>query len=64
MSNGKTETAYLTTRTLFRVAKRAVTVASEDAMQRLGYIVKAEDGWVIRENQDGTKERLERIKHG
>lgn len=63
MSNKETKTAYLTTRILLREAKKAVKAASEDAMERMGYIVKAEDGWVVKEYKDGTIERIKQINH-
>lgn len=53
--------AYLTKRTLLSKAKAAGKKSAEMAMEVMGYIVVAEDGWVVRKNADGTTERLEKI---
>ena len=58
------KTAYLTKRILVSVAKKAIKEASERAMDIMGYVVKAEDGWVIREDRDGTKTKIAKIEKG
>jgi len=60
----KPKTAYLTKRILVSVARAAIRKASDSAMDIMGYVVKAENGWVIREDKDGTKTRLEKISKG
>jgi hypothetical protein len=57
-----TETAYLTKRVIVRATRKTFIKASEKAMKTLGYVVKAENGWVVRENIDGTKEKLHKIE--
>ncbi len=53
--------AYLTKRTLVNKARAAITSASNEAMKIMGYVVVAENGWVVRKNADGTTERIEKI---
>jgi hypothetical protein len=31
-------------------------------MQTAGYVIKAKNGWVVRENQDGSIDRIKEIK--
>lgn len=62
-SNRKsTETTYLTKRIIQRATRKTFINASEKAMKTLGYVIKAENGWVVRENIDGTKEKLHKIE--
>jgi ribosomal protein S19E (S16A) len=61
-SKVSTETAYLTKRDVIRVASAAVKRASVKAMQTAGYVIKAENGWVVRENEDGSIDRIKEIK--
>ncbi len=58
----KRETAYLTKRDIVRLATAAVKKASNQAMQTVGYVIKAEDGWVVRENKDGSISKIKQIK--
>jgi len=53
--------AYLTKRILVSRAKAAVKQASDEAMKIMGYVVVAEDGWIVRKNANGTTERIEKI---
>jgi hypothetical protein len=55
------ETAYVTKRVLVRAAGPAVVKASRRAMEVAGYVVKAENGWVVRVEKDGTKSRISKI---
>jgi len=61
-SKVKTQTAYLTKRDVVRVATAAIKRASTQAMKTAGYVIKAENGWVVRENQDGSIHRIKEIK--
>jgi hypothetical protein len=54
--------AYLTKRDIVRVSKAAITKASNQAMKTAGYVIKAENGWVVRENEDGSIDRIKEIK--
>ena len=60
----KPKTAYLTKRILVSVARAAIRKASDSAMDIMGYVVKAENGWVIRVDKDGTRKRLTKISQG
>ncbi|WP_299761229.1 hypothetical protein [uncultured Pontibacter sp.] len=62
-SAAEKETAYVTKRVLVRAASPAVKRASRRAMEVAGYVVKAENGWVVRVDQDGTKSRITKIRN-
>ena len=51
-----------TTRLLERSAKRAGKRASINAMNIAGYVIKAEDGWIVREDINGTITRISEIE--
>lgn len=53
--------AYLTKRDLVRATRKATRNVSSEAMDLKGYIVTTENGWVVKTNSDGSKERLSRI---
>jgi hypothetical protein len=58
---GSRKRNYVTKR-VFKVAVgAAVRKASREAMNSMGYVVKAEDGWVVREDSDGNKRRIAKI---
>ena len=61
-SKVKTQPAYLTKRDVVRVATAAIKRASTQAMKTAGYVIKAENGWVVRENQNGSIQRIKEIK--
>jgi hypothetical protein len=52
---------YVTKRILKSAVGAAVRKASNHAMHSMGYVVKAENGWVIREDSNGKKSRLAKI---
>ena len=61
VSRKKASKSYVTKR-VFKVAVgAAVRKASNKAMHSMGYVVKAENGWVIREDSAGNKSRISRI---
>lgn len=55
------ETVNVTKQVLARAAKPAIVKASRRAMEVAGYIVKAENGWVVRVDQDGTVSKISKI---
>ncbi len=57
----KKKTAYITKRVLLRASFKAVRLASTKAMRLAGHVVKVQDGWIIRENKDGTIERISKL---
>jgi hypothetical protein len=57
----KDKTAYLTKRILVSVARKAFTKAAKESMEVMGYIVIAQDGWVVKKYADGRIEKLEPI---
>lgn len=54
-------TASLTKRRLIRAIRKATRDLSADAMKVKGYVIKAENGWVVKVNHTGQKKRLSRI---
>jgi hypothetical protein len=58
----KKEIKYLTKALLLRKSKQAITKAADDAMEMVGYVIKAEGGWVVKEYQDGRKEQIKAIE--
>ncbi|HEV2480598.1 MAG TPA: hypothetical protein VGS79_13070 [Puia sp.] len=53
--------AYLTKRILVSAARSGVRDAAKETMATMGYVIIAEDGWVIRKFADGTREKIEPI---
>lgn len=60
--NDSKNKAYFTKRILIRKSAEAFKEASAKAMELLGYIVVAREGWVVKEYQDGTVEKMEKIE--
>ena len=54
--------AYLTKRILVSAAKRGFKQAAKEAMQLMGYVVIAKDGWVVKKYADGTIEKISPIE--
>lgn len=52
------EPAYITKRILIQTSQKAVTLASRRAMHIVGYIVKVQNEWVVREYKDGTIKKI------
>ena len=61
-NKNKGKAAYLTKRVLVRAASPAFREAAKEAMRIKGYVVKAENGWVVREDSNGTITRLSPIE--
>lgn len=51
MSDSKKNKSYFTKRILIRKSTEAFQEASEKAMELLGYIVVAREGWVVKESK-------------
>lgn len=58
MSESKKKIKYLTKQLLVRKSTKAFQEASEKAMNSVGYIIIARDGWIIKEFKDGKIEQL------
>ncbi len=52
---------YLTKRLLVSAAKRGIRKAAVETMQIMGYIVIAQNGWVVKKYADGRVEQIEPI---
>ena len=50
---------YLTKRLLVSAAKRGIRKAAKETMQVMGYIVIAQNGWVVKKYADGRIEQIE-----
>ena len=53
---------YLTKRILISAARQGFKKAAEEAMELMGYIVIAKDGWVVKKYTDGTIEKIAPIE--
>ncbi len=49
---------YLTKRMVVRKAAKAGQLASDQAMQVMGYVVTTQGKWVVRKNIDGSVEKI------
>lgn len=57
-ANNQNEPVYITKRILLRTSKKAIMHASKKAIRIAGYVVKVENGWVVREYKDGSIQRI------
>ena len=53
---------YLTKRRLVSAAKAGFRKAAAETMEVMGYLIIAQDGWVIKKYADGRIERLSPIE--
>jgi hypothetical protein len=53
--------AYLTKRALLRATGKATRSVSSRAMNLEGYVIQAENGWVVRIDNTGRRENISRI---
>ena len=53
--------AYLTKRALLRATGKATHSVSLQAMNLKGYVVQAENGWVVKIDNTGRRENIGRI---
>jgi len=53
--------AYLSKRALQRATGKATRKISSQAMNLKGYIIQAENGWVVKIDKTGKREQLSRI---
>jgi len=52
---------YLTKRLLVSAAKRGIRKAAAETMQIMGYVIIAQNGWVIKKYADGRIEKIEQL---
>jgi hypothetical protein len=52
---------YVTKRVITSAVGSAVRKASSNAMTSMGYVVKAENGWVVREDSNGIVRKISKI---
>ena len=53
---------YLTKRRLASAAKAGIRKAAAETMEVMGYVIIAEDGWLIKKYADGRKEQISPIE--
>lgn len=56
-----TKSPYLTKRKLASAARSGIRKAALDTMRVMGYIVVAEQDWIVKKYADGTVQKLEPI---
>jgi hypothetical protein len=54
--------SYLTKRILVTKAKSAGRAAAKNAMEVMGYVVTVQDGWVVKQYQDGRVEQIQELQ--
>jgi hypothetical protein len=63
---GKKKTAakqpYLTKRRLVSAAKSGIRKAAAETMEVMGYVIIAENGWLVKKYADGRTEQLSAIE--
>lgn len=52
---------YLTKRMVIRAAKSGVREAAKETMAVMGYVIIAENGWIVRKYPNGDSEPIEPI---
>ena len=57
-----TSTAYVTKRVVVNSSRAAVRKAAVKAIETVGYTIIAKDGWIVRENKDGSIVKLSKYK--
>jgi hypothetical protein len=60
-SGPKKGIAYLTKRALTRAITKGTKNEESEAIDLIGYIIKEDNGWVIKQYASGKKERISRI---
>jgi hypothetical protein len=61
-SGRKKKSNYVTKRIMKSAMGFAIKKASAETKQSMGYTIKAEDGWVIREELNGSQTRISKIE--
>lgn len=56
-----TERAYLSKRMMLRALRKATLHLTDDAMERMGYIVTVSDGWVVKKPKVGKMVRMYKL---
>lgn len=57
----KKKQAYITKRLLVSKSSRAMILASHKAMEIVGYTIKVHKGWVVKEFEDGSIEKIKEL---
>lgn len=60
--SGRKKSYYVTKRIMKSAMGSAIKKASAETKQSMGYTIKAENGWVIREELNGTQTRISKIE--
>lgn len=60
-NKAKPDTAYLTKRGLIRAINKGTRSLSEEALKIKGRILTVEDGWVVKKDRSGRRERISKL---
>lgn len=55
---------YISTRLVERKSSKAFKEGAKKAMEINGYVVIAQDGWVVKKYENGNIEKIKKIEHG
>ncbi|QDH78192.1 hypothetical protein FKX85_03710 [Echinicola soli] len=55
---------YISTRLVERKSSKAFKEGAKKAMEINGYVMVAENGWVVKKFKDGQIEKVKEISHG
>ncbi len=61
-NNNHSSGAYITKRLIISSSRAAVRDAAARAIESVGYVIKAQDGWIIREGKDGSRKKIAKYK--
>ena len=61
MTHTTRKTVYLTKERLNRAAKQGVHEASRRAKKTASSLVTVKEGWIVREHNDGSLEKIEKL---
>jgi hypothetical protein len=59
--SSRKKSAYLTKRVLLRATGKATRSISSEAMHLKGYVVQAENGWIVKIDGAGNRENISEI---
>lgn len=61
VSKNKKNSSNISKRVLLSASRKAVIAASHRAMSKVGYVIKVEDGWIVKETAKGKVKRLKKL---
>jgi hypothetical protein len=61
---GKKDIKYISTRLVKRKSSKAFREGAKKAMEINGYVVIAQDGWIVEKHSNGEIVKIKEIDHG